>query len=486
MNRTKRAAVGLLAAGALALAGAVGAPQTGPAVAAPPPVGASFEVYDDLGVSGSRTYLYTPSEVVNALLTPVIFIYSDAGYADESAARAALENLGLVAKAEQEHAVLIVANPVGAEWGPADERVFLGMRSKIWSGIPTPETIALGTLALSVDRLDFVVGEGRGATFINQYLTQKPNVNRIAGVATFGGTMPAGVLRDEALPAYLTGASPAAVSFYKAVNQVQADPAADSTGSNQIFYNPANPAKEVVVNNADAARFTAALLDDAYETLFRYNSRQYLSTMVPYDGGTTREVFTLQKRPNLGALGLTQFDVTGAATGSTGQTRWVEWVPDEVLALPADSAAKVPLVIDLHGGGDDEVYQSESSGWIAVAGQERVIVVSPREQSAPAVTGLLAELQRKYPIDTTRVYLTGFSMGAASVWGLASQFPETFAAIAPMSAPGARITSMEGLADTLDLPVYFSAGQNEPDSIDQPTDTQPYPQLKQANRTALN
>ncbi|MDP8244796.1 MAG: alpha/beta fold hydrolase [Candidatus Hinthialibacter antarcticus] len=49
---------------------------------------------------------------------------------------------------------------------------------------------------------------------------------------------------------------------------------------------------------------------------------------------------------------------------------------------------------------------------------------------------LLVEIRQHYPIDLTRIYLTGFSMGGFGSWAMASAYPQRFAAIAPQAANG--------------------------------------------------
>lgn len=56
--------------------------------------------------------------------------------------------------------------------------------------------------------------------------------------------------------------------------------------------------------------------------------------------------------------------------------------------------------------------------------------------SVENVNVLLDELLEKYRGDASRVYLTGWSMGGAGTWRLASSYPTRFAAIAPVSARG--------------------------------------------------
>ena len=58
-------------------------------------------------------------------------------------------------------------------------------------------------------------------------------------------------------------------------------------------------------------------------------------------------------------------------------------------------------------------------------------------QSMP-MSGVIAQLidwvGKSYRMDADRVYLTGFSYGGSCTWAVAQQFPEKFAAIAPLSA----------------------------------------------------
>ena len=48
--------------------------------------------------------------------------------------------------------------------------------------------------------------------------------------------------------------------------------------------------------------------------------------------------------------------------------------------------------------------------------------------------GVLAEIQANYRVDAKRIYVTGLSMGGEATYRFAVHLPETFAAIAPLSA----------------------------------------------------
>lgn len=49
------------------------------------------------------------------------------------------------------------------------------------------------------------------------------------------------------------------------------------------------------------------------------------------------------------------------------------------------------------------------------------------------IIALVKEMVADYPIDESRIYTTGFSMGATAVWDIITRYPDLFAAALPMS-----------------------------------------------------
>ncbi len=118
-----------------------------------------------------------------------------------------------------------------------------------------------------------------------------------------------------------------------------------------------------------------------------------------------------------------------------------------LLYLPVDYGKddkKWPLILFLHGKGERgnniEVIKKQGPPKMIAQGKSfDFIVVSPQcpndlwwpEQTDVLIT-LLDEIEAKYRVDTDRVYLTGLSMGGFGTWTLAIEYPNRFAAIAPI------------------------------------------------------
>ncbi|MDD4735720.1 MAG: discoidin domain-containing protein [Kiritimatiellae bacterium] len=127
---------------------------------------------------------------------------------------------------------------------------------------------------------------------------------------------------------------------------------------------------------------------------------------------------------------------------------------DYLLYLPegyeAQSDQKWPFILFLHGAGErgNDVNQVKVNGIpkeIDCDNKLPFVVISPqcpREEwwSQPlmveALNGLVDQAVAELNIDTNRIYLTGLSMGGYGTWSLAAEYPERFAAIAPVCGRG--------------------------------------------------
>ena len=128
----------------------------------------------------------------------------------------------------------------------------------------------------------------------------------------------------------------------------------------------------------------------------------------------------------------------------------------------------VPLVLGFHGGGDSSMYLTFVAGWWELAHRYGFLFVSVENHqhvTAAEAVELIEALKKKYRIDPRRIYATGFSMGAGKTWDCATQYPEVFAGIMPVSALFPVYSSFFGGPVTtrinreIQVPVFYSGGE---------------------------
>lgn len=75
---------------------------------------------------------------------------------------------------------------------------------------------------------------------------------------------------------------------------------------------------------------------------------------------------------------------------------------------------------------------------------------------------LLELIIEQYRVDRSRIYLTGLSMGGFGTWHLAAEYPELFAAIAPVCGGGLGILGFpERVAELKSVPVWAFHGEKD-------------------------
>lgn len=149
-----------------------------------------------------------------------------------------------------------------------------------------------------------------------------------------------------------------------------------------------------------------------------------------------------------------------------------------------DPEKKYPLIVFLHGAGergdDNEIHlrhiaptllnpeKRASFPCFVVApqcppgimwanhGREGSHLMIHNEPSAAMtlLIALLGEIENKFPIDQSRVYLTGLSMGGYGTWDLLSRYPNKFAAAVPICGGG----DLRTASDFKDVPIWAFHG----------------------------
>ncbi|MGY5853142.1 MAG: PHB depolymerase family esterase [Candidatus Thorarchaeota archaeon] len=161
-----------------------------------------------------------------------------------------------------------------------------------------------------------------------------------------------------------------------------------------------------------------------------------------------------------------------------------------IVRVPSNytEGSEYPLVIGIHGAGNNAKIFEDRSGFTEIADRENFIICYPNGNGRLAysflswnagyccgyaldndiddvkfISNLLVHLQNEYSIDSNRIYITGMSNGGILTHRLGAEFSDTLAAIAPIaSAIGGYANSTSNLVippqPTSPLPVLMIHG----------------------------
>jgi predicted peptidase len=128
------------------------------------------------------------------------------------------------------------------------------------------------------------------------------------------------------------------------------------------------------------------------------------------------------------------------------EAKYVVFIPRDY-----DGGKAFPLILFLHGSGAIGTDgRSHVQGGLAKAIRDReatfrFIAVFPQahfggweagSKDGQRALAILDEVQKRFRVDRTRVYLTGLSMGGEGTWSLAAAHPGRWAAIVPICGGG--------------------------------------------------
>ena len=138
-------------------------------------------------------------------------------------------------------------------------------------------------------------------------------------------------------------------------------------------------------------------------------------------------------------------------------------------AIP-EQGKKVPLLMCFHGGGDSTFFMATISGWNRIAAKYGFLLVCVENHlnsTATETIDMIGKLMDRYPIDPTRIYASGFSMGGCKSWDMMQEYPRVFAAAAPMDATFEVGCNSYGEAigfynQTVTLPIFYAGGEITP------------------------
>lgn len=161
-----------------------------------------------------------------------------------------------------------------------------------------------------------------------------------------------------------------------------------------------------------------------------------------------------------------------SAYGAQAERRW-----PTILFLHSTGEAGANLALLLKKGPPGliesttaESSASQTASEAAKAITSEFIVISPQcpvgqGWDADALLALVDDVSAKHRVDTSRVYLTGFSMGGFGTWSLGMKYPNRFAAISPICGGGDLVEVGAGLphkrAALQSLPIWVFHGAKD-------------------------
>ena len=157
------------------------------------------------------------------------------------------------------------------------------------------------------------------------------------------------------------------------------------------------------------------------------------------------------------------YDVGGKGDGMNDE--YLYYLPEGY----DESKRGLPLILFLHGAGErgDDIERVRGQGLPkyleAVKGKGLpFVIVSPQCERGKwwgnkGVKPFLDFVIKKYKIDKRRVYITGLSMGGFGSWAMAGEYPEMFAAVAPICGAG----DVKNAGRLKDVPLWVFHGAKD-------------------------
>jgi pimeloyl-ACP methyl ester carboxylesterase len=462
------------------------------------------------GYPKGTTYVYRSANLFGgraaARLNTDILLFTDKSFSSKDAALAYLKDLGLIKIIDEAIGSVVLVTPADPKAGftAGDQKYYYALQTAMLAQKANEKSGNVTTYYSDAEYFGgygytYVIGIDGGATFLNNYVAGTFDyVSRIAGMLLINGKMDS--IRNVAalVPAYLVNAPESVVSKYKRANTV--DACVNARGV-ETHFNQAYPLRKVVVANEAQGADKARYVRDAYYNMFIKAMRVPVikqglySASTPYQGYNFDEAPYSLCRRNAVINGTTEdgihvirrdgemFSDMKTKDGEYLQT-WFEYLPDEVVKGTAP-AGTVPLILAMHGGGDDPRVFVDEIGLLDLAGSERFAMAAPEHQSLnfartsdPNIQGILCNILprfvkyilKAYPaLDPARVYVTGYSMGGAATLKAINGDPLLFAAAVPMAAAGYTATAEQAAQfRKAHLPVMFTTSSFDlPGAFDQ-------------------
>lgn len=375
-------------------------------------------------------YVYAPvSGCTDAKQGQVVMILRDSS--DEQSAYNIMKAYDLDNLAEKKHCLLLFPNPLKDGWNykaSFDYEDDISYLVRCFSSLKTSKGGVSG-----FNGMIFYIAASKAASAMLMTLSAKSPINA-------AGVMISKLPEDYQIPrnalnmpqvSYICGKNALAEEYLKKANGVTEADKAElchvTVYTNQVNHN--------IRHILSPKEISAEEIAFAWDVLFSETRRWHNDTHGTY-----------QRRTNFTERGFVAYVKDRSLGVNNGFAHtWYEYIPPQLRG----SKEKIPLLLYFHGGGCVGLYGAEQSGWHDIADRENFIVVYPNASmekkwnawNAPHVPSdidfvlaLIDRIDKLHPIDRSRIYISGFSMGGMMTHAMACLYSEMFAAAAPCNA----------------------------------------------------
>lgn len=390
--------------------------------------------------------------LVTVCTAPTILVFGDTKFDENGAIEFATES-GLAALAAENAASVCFVNPQDETWSEKDQGAYANAAGAILS--TTHDPIENGV----VKRVDFESGEEIPSIAGNQMRILAYGIGQGAD--------------------YLAGAAlkqPVMVKMFYGYD-VDVTPAACSLENCTVTEGIEKSDIPVVsINNSEEIN---QILKENCGSVQVETSADYAKQFSQVMGRYRRQVGRLAPVYDWSAEGVVElvktYEVKTSSDNASEKYAGTQTHPINYILYYGEDLdvknGKVPLVLCFHGGGNSALHEVMMTDWPMI-GKENGFMTCSIDQhnpdcSATEIIELIDALKSEYSIDESRIYASGFSMGGCKSWDMFEQYPEVFAALAPMDASQEAGTDSynnpvaNGNTDTL-VPVFYVGGEASP------------------------
>lgn len=357
-------------------------------------------------------------------------VYVLRGDAAPESAQDALDGLGLVGLAEREHCIVVFPNPLKEGWNFAQD--------------PSRDDDA-GFLVRCFASLKAATGVS-GFNGMMFHIACTPAASAMVWTLAQSSPLDAAAVMIGSFPSDFTvsrsGTAAEQVAWLYDANDAASAELAKADGLCRIEAVATGVVRHASIDNPNVRYFesdrglSADEIADAWTFMFA-NTRRWRN-----------DVFGIyQSRPDFEGLGFEPHvdDASLNLPDGLGRT-WFEYVPDHLRG----TNEPIPLVLYFHGINCCGLYGAEQSGWAEIADREGFMCVFPDataemrwnawgDDRIPTdidfVMALIEHMATVHPLDRSRIYISGFSMGSMFTNALAYAYPEVFAGAVAFNGP---------------------------------------------------